>query len=139
MPAQEAEDEDREDRDEDRVERRPPPRRARSDSAIEERRRPGPRSRADDEEDRPAPRSRVDDEEDTPVPRRKRRRRRRRESERSGYGKGALSSIIVGVLMMVGAVVWFVGGLAVGFIFFYPPFLFIFGIVAVVRGLMGHD
>lgn len=41
--------------------------------------------------------------------------------------------------MMVGAVVWFVGGLFVNVIFFYPPILFALGIAAVVRGMQGTD
>ncbi len=41
--------------------------------------------------------------------------------------------------MMAGAVIWFVVGLAAGWIFFYPPVLFVLGIVAVVRGFMGAD
>src|SRR5262245_8316928 len=46
-------------------------------------------------------------------------------------------AVISGVLMMIGAVVWFVLGLFLGWVFFYPPILFILGLVAVVRGLMG--
>ena len=41
-----------------------------------------------------------------------------------------------GVAMMVGAVVWFVVGWMAGRIFFYPPILFVLGIVAVGKGLM---
>ena len=41
-----------------------------------------------------------------------------------------------GVGMMVGAVVWFVLGWMAGRIFFYPPILFVMGIVAVGKGLM---
>ncbi|MCE5279302.1 MAG: hypothetical protein ABFD92_11090 [Planctomycetaceae bacterium] len=40
-----------------------------------------------------------------------------------------------GLAMMVGAVVWFVVGWMAGYIFFYPPILFVIGIVALVRGL----
>ena len=47
--------------------------------------------------------------------------------------------IVGGILMMVGAVVWFVLGLLGGIIFFYPPILFIMGILAVFRGAMGKD
>jgi hypothetical protein len=46
-------------------------------------------------------------------------------------------STIGGVLAMVIAVVWFVGGLMAGIIFFYPPVLFIIGLVGFVRGLLG--
>jgi len=41
-----------------------------------------------------------------------------------------------GVGMMVGAVVWFVVGWMAGRIFFYPPILFVLGIVGVAKGLM---
>lgn len=49
------------------------------------------------------------------------------------------SSVLGGVAMMVIAVVWFVGGLAVGFIFFYPPILFIIGLVAFFKGLFAGN
>ena len=38
--------------------------------------------------------------------------------------------------MILGAVVWFGVGLAGGVIFFYPPVLFVLGLVAVVKGLV---
>ena len=41
-----------------------------------------------------------------------------------------------GVGMMVGAVVWFVVGWMAGRIFFYPPILFVLGIVSLAKGLM---
>ena len=41
--------------------------------------------------------------------------------------------------MMVGAIVWFVGGLFVGIIFFYPPVLLILGMIVVFKGIMGKD
>jgi hypothetical protein len=37
--------------------------------------------------------------------------------------------------MIVIAVVWFVGGLSAGVIFFYPPILALIGIYALVKGL----
>jgi hypothetical protein len=48
-------------------------------------------------------------------------------------------AVISGVVMMIGAVVWFVLGLFLGWVFFYPPILFIIGLIAVVRGFMGAD
>jgi hypothetical protein len=48
----------------------------------------------------------------------------------------ASSGIIVGILLMVGAAVWFVAGLAFDRIFFYPPIMFIIGIVAVSKGIL---
>lgn len=47
--------------------------------------------------------------------------------------------IITGLLMMLGAAVWFFVGLAAGRIFFYPPILFVLGIGAVIRGFTGGD
>lgn len=50
---------------------------------------------------------------------------------------GAINgSLLGGIAMMIGAVVWFVGGLFFNIIFFYPPILFIIGLVAFVKGLM---
>jgi hypothetical protein len=74
---------------------------------------------------------------EVPRPRKKVRRR-----ERSSGWFPAISvnrSIITGLLMMVGAVVWFVGGLAIDRIFFYPPIMFILGIGAVIKGFTGND
>jgi hypothetical protein len=36
---------------------------------------------------------------------------------------------------MLGATVWFVVGLAADRIFFYPPILFIIGLISVIKGL----
>ncbi len=45
--------------------------------------------------------------------------------------------IITGCLMMLGALIWFFAGLAAGYIFFYPPVLFVLGVLAVIRGFTG--
>jgi hypothetical protein len=51
---------------------------------------------------------------------------------------GSLNAgVIGGLLMILIAVVWFVAGLAAGIIFFYPPILFVLGIVALVKGATG--
>jgi hypothetical protein len=42
--------------------------------------------------------------------------------------------IVAGVLMILGAIVWFGLGLAAGIIFIYPPILLVLGIGAVIRG-----
>ncbi len=44
-----------------------------------------------------------------------------------------------GVLMMVGAAVWFFVGLAANVIYFYPPVLFIIGLVTVLKGFFDGD
>ena len=66
--------------------------------------------------------------------------------DREGGGGGASesgelfgSSALYGVAMMVGAVVWFVVGLFFDRIFFYPPVMFVFGLIALVRGLFDGD
>lgn len=61
--------------------------------------------------------------------------RRRRKKKSSGFAVSPL--IFTGLLMMAGAVVWFCGGLAFDVIFFYPPVLFVIGIVTTVKGFMG--
>lgn len=45
--------------------------------------------------------------------------------------------VIGGMLMMIIALVWFFAGLAGGIIFFYPPILFVIGIAAFVKGIVG--
>lgn len=51
--------------------------------------------------------------------------------EKKGLEKGVLG----GIAMMVIAVVWFVVGWMAGRIFFYPPILFIIGLVGLIRGM----
>src|SRR5262249_49083762 len=62
----------------------------------------------------------------------KKSQRRMFEAERALTNKGVLA----GILMIAGAVVWFVLGLVLlDVIFFYPPILFIIGLIALIRGL----
>ena len=61
-------------------------------------------------------------------------------AERYGHGfgwehRGWDAGMMGGLVMMVIAAVWFFGGLAIGIRFFYPPILFIIGLVGFVRGL----
>jgi ribosomal protein S27E len=52
--------------------------------------------------------------------------------------KGMLNAGVLGGLgLMLGAVVWFVVGFLLGYIFYYPPIMFIIGFVALVKGLIG--
>jgi len=51
--------------------------------------------------------------------------------EQRGWDAGMMG----GLLMMLLAGVWFVAGLYCGFIFYYPPILFLIGLVGFVRGL----
>jgi phage FluMu protein Com len=51
--------------------------------------------------------------------------------------KTATAQIIGGIAMMVGAVAWFVGGLIwMNRIFFYPPIMFVIGLVGLIKGLV---
>ena len=68
-----------------------------------------------------------------------RRRRRSTPVFEQGWFGGSNVGVIGGLLMIVIAIVWFVVGLAVGYIFFYPPVLLVIGIIAVVKGLAGRS
>ncbi len=63
--------------------------------------------------------------------RKTRRRSAYREPRESEFNGGVAG----GLLIMLLAVVWFVGGLFAGFIFFYPPIMFVAGLVTVIKGL----
>ncbi len=79
-----------------------------------------------------------DDEDDRPSrPRRKKRRRPRPDSSSGGGVNGG--AVGAGLFIMFIAVVWFVVGLYAGWIFFYPPILFVIGIISLVKGLMGIE
>lgn len=54
----------------------------------------------------------------------------------SSSGGRTDGGVIVGILMMVGAVVWFFGGLAFDVLFYYPPILFILGLVTTIKGAL---
>lgn len=64
---------------------------------------------------------------------------KRRARERSSEGSVMNNSVLGGIAMMVGAIVWFVAGLGLGIIFFYPPILFFFGLMSLVRGLVSSN
>ncbi|HEX3151542.1 MAG TPA: hypothetical protein VHR66_25925 [Gemmataceae bacterium] len=46
--------------------------------------------------------------------------------------------VAIGVVMMIVAVAWFVGGLAVNHIYIYPPIMFVLGLIQVIRSLVGR-
>jgi hypothetical protein len=48
------------------------------------------------------------------------------------------AGLIGGSFIMVVALVWFFTGLQLGRLFFFPPFLFVIGIIAVVQGVVSH-
>lgn len=65
---------------------------------------------------------------------RKRKRSLDEPYESTGGGIAVHREIVAGILMMVGAAVWFFLGLAANRFFIYPPILFVLGIAAVIRG-----
>ena len=72
---------------------------------------------------------------------RPRRRRRKPEPKKHSSMEGRVwsGSVMGGLLAMLIAVIWFVGGLFAGFLFYYPPILFIIGLVGMIRGLIADD
>jgi hypothetical protein len=62
-----------------------------------------------------------------------------RDQPPAGSGRSISPTLVTGLLMMLGAVIWFVGGLAIGILFYYPPVLFVLGIIAVFKGAMGQE
>lgn len=46
---------------------------------------------------------------------------------------------VAGLFMMAAAVVWFVAGLALGSLFFYPPVLFVLGLGAIAKDVFTPD
>lgn len=50
--------------------------------------------------------------------------------------KGIQKGILGGIIMIAIAVIWFVVGFAAGYIFFYPPILFIIGVYAFIKGMI---
>ncbi len=61
------------------------------------------------------------------------------QAEKTFYGESnqaqGTGAIFSGIGMMVGAVVWFVAGLCLGYIFFYPPVLFVIGAITSINGI----
>ena len=108
-----------------------------------------------EEDDRPRSRSKRRDEDDEDYEEVDRRRRRRRGEDDDDHDVDGLrlkrpdimatpsessnttpiATIGTGILMMIGAVVWFVGALVLfDRLFIYPPIMFVLGIIAVFRG-----
>ena len=90
--------------------------------------------------DKPAPRPVADDDEEDDRPAKpKKKKKKHRTSESSGGGVTVSGGVVAGLFMMLGAVVWLVVGLYFGWLFFYPPVLFIIGLISLIKGLMGYD
>jgi len=104
----------------------------------DEEERPRRRSRRNDEDDDDRPRRRSrreDDEEDRP---RKKKRKKKKVSRLNRDPEEAYQSnnkIMAGVAVMVIAVVWLVAGLFFGWLFYFPPFLFLAGLIQVIVAL----
>src|SRR5262249_26751381 len=115
----------------ERSRRRPPPRPAPSEDEYDD----------DDEDEAAVGRARrpsEDDEDRRPLPRRSRARRQRDGASREGWFGNINAGLVGGLAMILIAVVWFVVGLVVGYIFFYPPILLVVGIIAMIKGLVGN-
>jgi hypothetical protein len=101
--------------------------------------------RDDDGEDRKRRRRREDDDDDEDRPKKRKKFKSRakvKKEEHSHFAieKGILNSGVAGGLAaMVGAVVWFVIGLMNDWIFYYPPILFVIGLIAFIRGLVEKE
>ncbi len=52
--------------------------------------------------------------------------------EKKGMKKGVLG----GVIMILIAIIWFIAGYSIGYIFYYPPILFIIGVIAIIKGVI---
>ena len=50
--------------------------------------------------------------------------------------KGIQKGVLGGAIMIAIALIWFVVGLFAGYIYFYPPVLFIIGVYALVKGIL---
>ncbi|HEY2785115.1 MAG TPA: hypothetical protein VGJ05_09090 [Fimbriiglobus sp.] len=103
------------------------PARSRRDAEEDEDVRPRKNRHYDDDEAH-------DDEEDSRRPRMK--RRKKRYDEPTGVNWTMVGG---GALLMIGMAVWFIVGWIGGIIFFKPPIGFVIGLIAVVKGLMGHQ
>lgn len=55
--------------------------------------------------------------------------------EKKGWDNG----VVGGLIMIAISLVWFFGGLAAGVIFYYPPILFLIGVVGLLRGIFSGN
>jgi hypothetical protein len=127
------------DRDDDRPSRR----RTRDDEEDDDRpSRRRPRDEEDDEDEGVVRRRRrrAQDDDDDDDDRSRRRRRGKKREEHSGFWgteKGIINGGVgVGLLTMLIAVIWLVVGLMAGWLFYYPPVLFVVGLIALIKGLV---
>ncbi len=62
--------------------------------------------------------------------------REKRRSNSEGRDGGTDATVIGGLAMMIGAVVWFVVGYQAGWIYPYPIYLFFVGLISFVKGIL---
>jgi hypothetical protein len=132
-------DEDEEDEDDRPVRRR--------SSREEEDERPRRSARAKPDSDEYKITRKVAERRRDPDPPRPRPRRRTRRAAYSGGGGGGGGggfnvnggAMIGGIIVMLVAVVWFVVGLMFDYLFFFPPVLFLIGVIGFIKGILGHD
>ena len=91
----------------------------------------------DDADDRPSRRRQEDDNDDRPA--RRSRNRQKADPPQSLEGRIFNGSTVGGAVAMLVAVVWFVVGFFAGWVFFYPPILFVIGLVGFIRGLVNRE
>jgi hypothetical protein len=65
--------------------------------------------------------------------------RRSRSSSDKGWLGGTNAGLFGGLAMVIIAIVWFVVGLSLNIIFFYPPILLIIGLIAMGKGLFDRS
>jgi hypothetical protein len=96
----------------------------------------------EDDEERPR-RRRRDEDEDEDEEERPRRKRLNKSQEppkhRSLEGRVFNGGMKSGAIAMLVAVVWLVVGLAAGWFFFYPPILFVIGLIGFIRGMVARN
>ncbi len=65
--------------------------------------------------------------------------KKKKRSSRSRESGETPPTVIGGIVAMVIAVIWFVAGLAGGVIFFYPPIMFVLGLLSFLSALFNRD
>jgi hypothetical protein len=70
---------------------------------------------------------------------RKREKRQPLVAFEEGWFGSLNGGVVGGALMMFIAAVWFVIGLWAGWLFYYPPILFVIGFIAMVKGCLGGE
>jgi len=71
--------------------------------------------------------------------RKKKKKKKKAQVHQDDDDEGIAGSVWGGLLMMIGAGVWFTLGLMGGVIFFYPPVLFLVGLFTCVQGALFGD